>query len=62
MDNRRENLKTTTNSRIYKLLYRDYLDKKAGLCSYCGPHRGCNANWRVKDNRNWKKYRKTQYK
>jgi hypothetical protein len=29
-------------------------------CTYCSPHRG--DNWRRKIRRNWKKYRKAQYK
>lgn len=29
-------------------------------CPICGPHSGCNSGWNR--TKNWKSYRKTQYK
>jgi hypothetical protein len=47
----------TTDSRTYKLALRS----KVLGCPICGPNSGCNS--RGKDHqRNWKKFRKTQYK
>lgn len=48
---------TTTNSREYKLARRARIP---GFCTMCKPHRGCNS--RVYIRKNWKHYRKTQYK
>ena len=53
---KKENSNNTTNSKAYKLLRRV---KELG-CPICGPHSGCNSGWWV--NRNWKAYRKTQWK
>lgn len=50
-------LSETTNSRTYRLTELNY---KRG-CVFCGPHSGCNAVAK-KEDRNWKKFRKTQYK
>jgi len=47
----------TTDSRTYKLALRSAV---LG-CPICGPHRGCNG-MSEKKQRNWKKFRKTQYK
>lgn len=51
-------IRVTNNSRVYRLLDRDY---KLG-CPFCAPHKGCN---KVNDNfrnRNWKKHRSTKWK
>ena len=59
---KRENLKTTTNRKTYKILLRRKFYDDHGLCHYCGPHSGCNSNWKPSSSRNWKQYRKTQWK
>lgn len=49
----------TYNSRVYKLLKRS----KVLGCPICGPNSGCNSSSRKGDlDRNWKKFRKTQWK
>lgn len=55
-------LKKETNRRVYKIMYRQYLNKYIGLCPICSPHGGCNFWNKFKGNRNWKRYRKTQWK
>ncbi len=49
----------TSDNRVYKLLQRS----KVLGCPICGPNSGCNSSSRrgVLD-RNWKKFRKTQWK
>jgi hypothetical protein len=37
-----QELRQTTNSNLYKKLYREYLNKKEGKCSICTAHGGCN--------------------
>jgi hypothetical protein len=59
---KKEDLKTTTNRKVYKILLRRKFYDDHGLCHYCGPHSGCNSNNRLYKMRNWKKYRKTQWK
>jgi hypothetical protein len=59
---KKETLETTTNSRVYKLLKRIKLDKYEGLCPICGPHTGCNFFKKHRGIKNWKEYRKTQWK
>lgn len=49
----------TLNSREYKILQRD---QELG-CPICGPNSGCNSSSRRGLlERNWKKFRKTQWK
>ncbi len=58
---KRKNKKTvqlTDNSREYKLTKRR--DSRINSCPICPPHRGCNRNWNL--DRNWKNFRKTQWK
>lgn len=50
-------LEKISHSRTYKLIVLNY---KRG-CSICGPHTGCNGITK-KEDRSWKKFRKTQYK
>ena len=51
-------LKTTDNSRIYK-----FAQRRTNGCSFCRRNRRCNATKRNrKPYRNWKNYRKYQYK
>ena len=57
-----ENLKTTTNSSVYNKLLRKKLSSDEGLCFICGPHSGCNSWKKYRGKRNWKGYRKTQWK
>lgn len=53
----KKTVQLTDNSREYKMTKR----KDNTLhCSICPPHRGCNRNWNL--DRNWKKYRKTQWR
>ncbi len=49
-------------NRIYKIQRKKYIYNLLGLCHICGPHSGCNQTNRFKGNRNWKQYRKNQYK
>ena len=59
---KKETVKTTTNSKVYKILKKKALSKKLGLCFICGYHTGCNfwnKNHKIK---NWKQYRKLQWK
>ena len=52
-----KNLQLTDNSKEYKMTKR-----RMDLgCPICGPNRGCNRN-RDNDFRNWKRYRKTQWR
>ena len=48
------------HSRTYKLLYMKCISRKEGLCTLCSPHKGCNGG--RGRNRNWKKFRKKQWK
>ena len=51
-------LKETSNSRVYMMAQRQH-----NGCPFCKKSRGCNyvrIGW--KNKRNWKHYRKTQYK
>ena len=59
---KKQKLETTTNSREYKIILRKVLDNNEGLCPICGPHTGCNFFKKYRPNRNWKEYRKTQWK
>ncbi len=59
---KKENLETTTNSRVYKILKRKMLDNYEGLCPICGPHSGCNFWKKHRGIKNWKEYRNTQWK
>jgi hypothetical protein len=59
---KKEKLRTTTNSRVYKILNRKMLDNNEGLCPICGPHSGCNFWKKHRGLRNWKEYRKTQWR
>ena len=52
----RKLLAETTSSKTYK----SALKKVIGLCPFCPPNRGCNRRW--DNDRNWKKFRKTQWK
>lgn len=50
----------------YELTFNSYVFKKIHNfynlgCDRCPPHRGCNRFWKSLD-KNWKKYRKTQWK
>lgn len=61
MHKRKEVFEATTDSRVYKLVYRDILDNECEMCGRCRPNRGCNRGWKY-PYRNWKYYRNTQYK
>jgi hypothetical protein len=46
---------------IYHRMRKREIFIEYNACWYCPPKRGCNY-WRRKPDKNWKKYRKTQYK
>jgi hypothetical protein len=48
----------TTNTYVYNQV-REFKRKS---CPVCPPNKGCNGAWRIKKNKSWKQYRKTQYK
>jgi hypothetical protein len=52
-----EDLKTTTNSRVYNKLH----GANVSGCGWCMPHRGCNRMHR-KLQRSWKQHRDNQWK
>ena len=57
-------LDTTNNSRVYKIALKHYREITGDIsCAYCPYHRNENYT-RYSDyiKRNWKSYRKTQYK
>lgn len=51
-----EKIKSTSCNREYKTC----LKEEKGMCSFCPPSKGCNSKQQIK--RNWKKFRKTQWK
>ena len=52
---------TTTNSRTYRRARKIVLENEGLInCAWCPFHKGENTT--RKDNRTWKRYRKTQYK
>lgn len=53
---KREELKKTMNSNVYKRIH----GTSVGSCDYCMPHKGCNR--RYHNSRSWKNYRAKQYK
>jgi hypothetical protein len=55
-------LKTTTDNRTYRRALLEVVSDNELLCHYCPPHKGCNWFKKDKRMRNWKEYRKTQYK
>ena len=52
----------TTDSRVYKIAKRLQLESYEGICSRCHPNRGCNARRSRLIKKNWKEFRRTQYK
>lgn len=59
---KKETFRNTTNRYVYNILYSRHLFDHYGLCPYCPPNGGCNRGFGVTENRNWKEFRKTQYK
>lgn len=53
--------KETTDSRTYKMANLFYHFTYDNRCAYCAPHKGCNYS-RKKQIRNWKQFRKKQWK
>lgn len=51
-------LRETNHSRVYKMIERSFV---LG-CPICGPNTGCNSNNKNYTLKNWKKFRKTQWK
>jgi hypothetical protein len=58
----KESLKNVTNRSVHNKLYARHLFDHYGPCPYCPPNGGCNRGFGVAENRNWKEFRKTQYK
>ena len=50
-------MSSTLDSRTYRLAYYSIVSK----CGMCSPHKGCNRRY-IKREKNWKKFRKKQYK
>lgn len=50
-----------SNQNTFKRIYWDDLCSYEGYCSHCPPNGGENTKPN-RDRKNWKKYRKTQYK
>ena len=59
---KKETTKNTMNRSVYNKLHTEYLFNHYGLCPYCPANGGCNRGFGVTENRNWKEFRKTQYK
>lgn len=59
---KKETIKNVIDSGVYKKLLKMVLLRESGLCPICGPHSGCNSRNKFHPNKNWKKYRKTQWK
>ena len=56
-------LDTTNNSRVYKIALKHYREITGDIsCAICPYHRHENQLYRDWRKRNWKNYRKTQYK
>ena len=59
----KEILDTTTNSRVYKMALKWHRENKGLIhCAICPYHDNENYVRHGKDNRNWKRYRKNQFK
>lgn len=52
-----KSLKEETNSTIYRRIRNSIFSG----CPMCSPHKGCNK-WKSGFEKNWKKYRKNQWK
>lgn len=59
---KKETVKNVVDSSVYKKLLALVLLREKGICPFCRPHGGCNARNKYTVKKNWKKYRKTQYK
>jgi hypothetical protein len=54
---------TTTNNRVYKIALKHYREVQGIIsCAICPYHRHENIRYHDWRKRNWKHYRKTQYK
>lgn len=54
---KKELMGTTCNSSVYRKLL-----NFSFRCEHCGAHSGCNRDGDYSDRKNWKRYRKTQYR
>jgi hypothetical protein len=53
-------VKTTTDSRVYRITrYLVIVESREG-CTYCSPHKGCNRFLRL-ESRSWKDTSKREY-
>ena len=57
MKKKNELLKTEISSSVYKKIKGNIVS----VCGWCMPNKGCNK-WHKKNSKNWKSYRKTQWK
>lgn len=58
MSYKTKGIENITDSRTFKRIWlRSKLD-----CDRCPPNKGCNRKHKKLDNKNWKKYRKKQWK
>ena len=56
-------VETTTDNRVYKIALKEYRALRCEIsCGICPYHRGENYKRYGWKHRNWKNYRKTQYK
>ena len=53
---------TADNPGVLKKAYKLLLTKEEKICNFCPYHRGENADRKRKDKRNWKRFRRTQWK
>ena len=53
---------TTDNRCVLKKTHKELIARKEKLCGRCPYHGAENAGRKRKDKRNWKRYRKTQWK
>jgi len=63
MSSFKEIMNTASNRGVYNKSRKNYLGVYGFIkCSWCKYHRGCNRRFHRNDIRNWKNYRKQQWK
>jgi hypothetical protein len=53
---------TADNPSVLKKAYKAFITRRERICNRCPYHSGENAYRKRKDRRNWKRFRKTQWK
>jgi hypothetical protein len=53
---------TTDHRSVLNKVYKVFITQKEGICNFDPYHSGENANRKRRDRRNWKRYRKTQWR